>query len=318
MDAHSTPAGDPRTCPGAAAGVMDRRRFLTGCGKAAAALVVLSAAAPLAACGGSSGSAASPAASPKAGTSASPSPSGSTDPTGSAFYLAHKAEYMPTTEGFAKGLEAAMAQEYGAKVAATIAEDMVADFEEVLAELPYIGGNDKGSMTSTLVNCAMSMSYCLAMMENGRSMDDAGRYNYFACAAAARMHPVPKSDRYQPTDVAGERREARGWAAWTQEGTYPQNWVAEYVGGLPKPYTYGYDFTQCANVGVCKHLGIPKFTRYLCMLDKVQYEAIGQGMTRTKTIADGSDCCDFHFRTDGVVRLGEPFTALKFREWGAT
>ncbi len=69
---------------------------------------------------------------------------------------------------------------------------------------------------------------------------------------------------------------------------------------------------------MCEFYGIGKFTRYLCMLDQIIYLWRGQGLTRTKTLADGSGRCDFRFRHDGVVELKEPFTVAKLREWGKT
>ncbi len=308
--------------PRAPENAMDRRGFLTVCGKAAAAFGALALAGSLAACGGKAepdaAQSASGGASGSPGAGISPSSTGSPAPTGSAYYLAHKDELVADASQFAGGLEATMVPEYGKKTAAAIADDMVTDFGEILNELPYIGGDENASMTQMLVRCSMSMAFCQAMLENGKTVDDAGRINYFALAYVAKAHPMPESERYHPTDIPKERREARAWATWSQKREYPDGWVADYVGGLPKPYSYGYDYTQCANMIVCKHLGIPQFTRYLCMIDVVEFGETGQGITRTRTIAGGFDMCDFYFRTDGVVDIKEPFTVRKLREWGVT
>jgi len=299
---------------------MDRRRFLSVCCGAGVGLGALGCSGWLTACGGAAGDqadggSATPAGSPHpSGPSPSTSVGGSPAPTGTAYYTANMKQYMAMTEGMAHGLEKMMAPDYGAHDATAIAAAMVADFKEIVPELPYIGG-DENPMSQILVSCAMSMAYCLAMGEHGKPMDEAGRYNYFVYAAFQKQQAPPQGAPKQP-DTAAARRGARQWCTWTQQRAYPGNWVAEYVGGLQEPYTYGYDFAECGALILARHLGVPGFARYLCILDKPQYEAMGQGMTRTETLADGFDRCNFRFRDDGVVRLEEPFSARKLKAWG--
>lgn len=277
---------------------MDRRSLLGLCGTAAAGFCALGLTGSLAACGDTSDDDASRRASE-----------------GAAYYAAHKDEYLRMCEGVADALEGMMKPEYGATTARAIATSTVARYRELLPELPYIGGR-RNPMTGILYRCGVSLAYCLAVTGHGRPVDDAGRFNYQMYVDFPYSHGDGATRPTASPDPAAERRGNREWCAWTQQRAYPGDWVAEYVGGLSAPYTYGFDMTECAVLRLCRHFGIPGFAPYLCLPDKPKYEAEGKGMTRTTTLADGFDCCDFRFRDDGVVRLGEPFSARTLREWG--
>ena len=176
----------------------------------------------------------------------------------------------------------------------------------------------------------------LAMRQAGREGEDPAKimdlafYVIIAAIAGSRLlyvalhykyyleNPIPPDQKYKSGDLDKKRKDARELAEWTQERDYPYNWVASYVGSVKRPFIYGLDYLECGNLKLCKHLGITGFTKYICMLDNILYTARGQGVTRTTTLADGFDRCDFRYSEDGVVSLEEPFTVEKLREWGKT
>lgn len=54
-------------------------------------------------------------------------------------------------------------------------------------------------------------------------------------------------------------------------------------------------------------------------MEKVECVVVGAGPSGSAcaiALADGFDRCDFRYSEDGVVKLEEPFTVEKFREWG--
>lgn len=232
------------------------------------------------------------------------------------YYLKQKDALLKQASEFSELLEQSMVPEYGSEKAAAIARDTVKTYDRMIDELPYIGGEKNAHMTELLISASTSMAFCLSMKEHGESIDDAGRINYDTIEKVYQANPIPADQKYQPGNVGEKRREAKEFAEWTQKREYPYDWVSEYVGGMHEPFIYGMNNIECGGLKLCEHYGIGEFTRYLCMLDNILYPARGQGLTRTKTLAEGFDLCDFRFREDGVVELEEPFTAKKFREWG--
>lgn len=84
-------------------------------------------------------------------------------------------------------------------------------------------------------------------------------------------------------------------AAETHKHIYENDWVWDIV-EKDETYDGGYDYTEC---GVCKLFqdeGAFELAKYVCRLDFVMFDMIGITLTRTKTIADGDDSCDFRFK----------------------
>ena len=84
-------------------------------------------------------------------------------------------------------------------------------------------------------------------------------------------------------------------AAETHKRIYENDWVWDIV-DKDDQYDGGYDYTEC---GVCKLFadeGAFKLAKYVCKLDYVMFDMMGITLTRTKTIADGDDSCDFRFK----------------------
>lgn len=277
---------------------VDRRAFLARCGRWTGGIILTACFGSLASCGRRSDSTVERKKSERD------------------YYLKQKDELIGQARGFSEELEQMMIPEYGQEEAGAIASDMVEEYDKMIGELPYIGGDKNAHMTKLMIEASMSMAFCLAMKEHGKSIDDAGRLNYDTIEQNYQENPLPPDQRYKKGNVEQKRKEASEFAKWTQKREYPYNWVSIFVGDVPEPFIYGLDDIECGNLKLCKHYDIGSFTPYLCMLDNILYPARGQGLTRTKTLADGFDRCDFRLSDDGVVELKEPFTTRKLREWG--
>ena len=57
------------------------------------------------------------------------------------------------------------------------------------------------------------------------------------------------------------------------------------------------------NLELAKELGAEAFAPYVCMSDVVLSDALGWGLTRTQTLADGCSHCDFRFKKNGATRI---------------
>lgn len=77
----------------------------------------------------------------------------------------------------------------------------------------------------------------------------------------------------------------------SQTSNYELDWKFQYEKGVDEFYN---TYTEC---GICK-LGIREncfaFVPCLCNMDERNYRNEGGQLHRTKTLANGDDCCDFH------------------------
>jgi hypothetical protein len=230
------------------------------------------------------------------------------------YYLEQKKALMEQVSSFSESLKAAMTPIYGAAEADAIATRMVELYEWMIEDLPFIGGASNQYYINAIIQCSQMMAFCLAMREQGKSFDEAGKLNYLTIAKYYEKNTLHSGRR----SVEQKQSDSEHHAKLKQENSkeYPGGWIAEYVEEMPAPFTHGIDFVQCGNLELCRKLGIPEFAPYICMLDKISYEARGQGLIRTAVLASDSDRCIFRFKEDGIVKLEEPFTVERFREWG--
>ena len=91
------------------------------------------------------------------------------------------------------------------------------------------------------------------------------------------------------TDKVQDKKVKESIASQTSE--YALDWKFRYEKGVDEFYN---TYTEC---GICK-LGIREncfeFVPCLCNMDERNYRNEGGQLHRTKTLAQGDDCCDFH------------------------
>ena len=76
-----------------------------------------------------------------------------------------------------------------------------------------------------------------------------------------------------------------------------------YVAGDGSEFDWGVDYLECGNYSFLKAQGAEEFAPYVCMSDIALGDALGWGLIRTQTIADGCEFCDFRFKKGGQTRI---------------
>ena len=104
------------------------------------------------------------------------------------------------------------------------------------------------------------------------------------------------------------RRRSRQKAALSQERRYPGDWVREHVEGDGDVFEWGMDYTECGIVKFLRSQGADELAPYLCLTDYALFGALGIELTRTMTLAEGYEKCDFRFKR-GTGAMGEPGAA---------
>ena len=84
------------------------------------------------------------------------------------------------------------------------------------------------------------------------------------------------------------------WAEETHKRLYENDWVVDVLPGNEE-YDLGYDYWECGVCKLCKDEGCPELAKYLCRLDFLLVEIMGIKLTRTTTLAEGGEKCDFRF-----------------------
>ena len=85
----------------------------------------------------------------------------------------------------------------------------------------------------------------------------------------------------------------------------------EYLIGEGDEFDFGVNYLQCGNYTFVKRLGGEEFAPYVCMSDIALSDAMGWGLIRTQTLADGCDRCDFRFKSGAATRISSKTPAVQ-------
>jgi hypothetical protein len=204
-----------------------------------------------------------------------------------------------STDPFALYVESTrevLAPRFGNALAESIHKEIWQEFQALLPELPYVGGEANLNSGNLL-----GSAYCLAeyrvLKARGQTTEEVGRIIYEGYEDAS---DVPAwlgrvAGRMQHSKKNQDRWRAQ--AARSQERRYPDDWVFDFVEGHGQAFDYGLDITEC---GICKFYhaqGADELTPYLCLMDGVVSKAFARGLVRYKTLAEGAAVCDFRYKT---------------------
>jgi hypothetical protein len=212
------------------------------------------------------------------------------------YYLVRKQQLMREFHQAMRSAEQVLVSRYGPVLAASIIQQTQQEFEALLFRLPYIGG-DENPLTDTLIQSAQFLAMYRVLKSYGKSAEETGEVCYLMTEAALTNSPrvlvrLSGKNRFNRLSVGQLKQQA----VRSQEREYPTDWVYQVVDGDGKSFDYGVDYTECA---VCKFYhteDADELVPYVCLLDYPVSKALGTGMRRSTTLADGAERCDFRFK----------------------
>ena len=131
---------------------------------------------------------------------------------------------------------------------------------------------------------------------------DTGKIIYDAITEQVRHLPVSPAQPLSPEDIQMKMEQAKK----SQKRHYPGDWVWKFVEGDGVHFDYSYDFIECGTQKLYHEKGADEFLPFYCYLDFVLERTTGWGFTRTMTLAEGHDKCDFRWKKGGETQKGWP------------
>lgn len=193
------------------------------------------------------------------------------------------------------GTEKSLIIRFGNDHASELLNAIRQEYAALAPEMPYIGGKEN-MFTEWLTFGVYYLAVHQVLRAEGLSIEEVGKIIYDTFWAMAdypkwMLRVVAKlkyGDRYV--------RQLKASVAQTQERRFPGDWVAAFIEGDGEEFDYGLDITEC---GICKFYqsqGVKELAPYLCLSDYVVSDAMDRGLVRYKTLAEGSEVCDFRFK----------------------
>jgi len=191
----------------------------------------------------------------------------------------------------------------GTEFTDALARSIREEFEQLIPEIPHIAGLRARPLNAFLRATAQELAVYRAMKKLGRSANEAWEICHEAIVAKMEAYPAWKAWFLRKLMFSGlMKRRVRKRAAEV-EPLPLGDFEMRYLIGDGEDFDWGVDYVGCANYEFVKSQGAEEFAPYVCMSDIALGEALGWGLTRTQTLADGCEYCDFRFTKGGVTRI---------------
>jgi len=188
-----------------------------------------------------------------------------------------------------------IAEKYGKALAETAVAESTTEFEQLIPQIPYIGGA-ANSMTDTLVEMTSLLALYRFLKQNGKPVAEIG--DLFYEIAQAKVNHFPQWLRHLIGRFYLSRwnfRRLQKRAAVSQQRQYPDDFVIEPVPANDSDTLQGINYLECGIVKFFARQGAAELTPHMCRIDFLLFPAMGIQLKRTGTIAQGCTHCDFRF-----------------------
>jgi len=218
------------------------------------------------------------------------------------YFISRKSKLIKDFDNLMKTVKGVLVSQYGEKFTETIVSETRQEYSKLIPEIPYVGHSK--ILVQFITGTAQSLAIYRVLSSHSKTVEETGKLYYLMCEAVLNSYPriVHRLIGYLSFSKIslGALKKA---ALESQKRLYPEGYVFSFVDGDGSEFDYGVDYTEC---GGCKFLskqGASELAPYICTADIIYSDLFGWGLTRTKTIAEGFEKCDFRFKKGGKTRV---------------
>jgi hypothetical protein len=192
---------------------------------------------------------------------------------------------------------------YGVDFTDILHRDARQEYEAMIPEIPRIGGPRGVALNSFLLITAQEVALYKAMKKHGKTPAEAWEICHEALKL--RMKYYSRIKRWFMGRLMNSSFMLRRMKKMAERGEQVTagDFQMKYVIGNGKDFTWGTDYIKCGNYKFVKEQGVEEFAPYMCMSDIALGNALGWGLIRTGTLAEGCEICNFRFKKGGEVQI---------------
>lgn len=223
------------------------------------------------------------------------------------YYVDRKQKLLKDFDKGSKQIRGLLVAKYGEAETDAMTAEVRLEYERLIPDLPYVGGRQP--FTQLVILTAWGLSQYRVLKAHGHTLEEEGQLVYELTWKV--IYDYPRFVRWFigrmcfSQLVLGNLKKT---AAESHQRPYPGGYVYTLIEGDGKDFDWGVDFTECASCKFLREHGAPELGPYLCLVDDVYSEAFNWGLTRTKTLADGYEKCDFRFKRGGRTNIQSPIS----------
>ena len=220
-------------------------------------------------------------------------------------YVSQKSQLLKDFDKSVARVKRVLISRYGEEQTNTLIRESRQEYEALIPQIPYIGS--KNASLIFLFPTIRYLAIYRALQRQGRPVEDAGQLVYTMSEAEVKAMPgLVRRAIGCLWFSAWFMRRLRKRATESQKRKYVGDYVLTYVQGDGHNFDYGVDYTECASCKFLRAQDAFELAPYVCATDKVVSKMLGWGLSRTTTLAEGCEKCDFRFKKGGKTHVALP------------
>lgn len=219
------------------------------------------------------------------------------------YYTSRKEKLLRDFEASCALMRTSLMARYGEEFANTLETEAHQQYEELIPEIPYIRGPRAKLLNNFLLISAQELAVYKAVAEQGKSPGEAWELCHEALRLRLAQFPHWKRRLMRRFMFSGLVRRIVARRALKKEKHRFGDFEIEYVVDGEDEFDFGVNYLQCGNYKFVAEHGGEAFAPYVCMSDIALSEAMGWGLIRTQTLADGCPHCDFRFKKEAETQI---------------
>jgi hypothetical protein len=221
------------------------------------------------------------------------------------YYMVRKTCFLSEFDFIAKSAHSVLTGYFRDENVNVLIDETRREFENLIPQLPYIGG--KQPFTEFIVFTAMLLAIHRVNKAHGRTVEETGGLVYEIGRVLLKTYPAFLRRFFGSMNFSRfYLSRLRKRAIESHQRKYPDDYVYNFVEGDGVSFDYGVDYLECASCKFLAKQGAPELAPYLCPVDILYSQALGWGLMRTTTLAEGSYKCDFRFKKGGTTKVAVP------------
>ena len=219
------------------------------------------------------------------------------------YYTSRKPKLLKSFDKTAGLVRDHVVSRYGPDFARTLYRETRQEYEALIPQIPHVRGVRGGALNSFLLITAQELAVYRAMKKHGKTAAEAWEICHYAIRLTMEKFPKIKGWLFARIMFSGiVKKRIRKMA---EKGEQPRfgDFEVRYIIGDGEDFNFGVDYVACGNYKFIQNQGAEEFAPYVCMSDIALGDAMGWGLIRTETLADGCPRCDFRFKKGGETRI---------------
>jgi hypothetical protein len=219
------------------------------------------------------------------------------------YYSSRKAKLLKDLDKTSALMKDSLVARYNEDFASKLQTEVRQEYEKLIPEIPYIKGVRGRALNNFLLITAQELAVYKVMKKHGKPVGEV----WEVCHEALRLRSaaIPKWKRwllkhFMFSSLVKRIMQKR---ARKQEKARFGDFEIEYLIGKGDDFDFGVNYLQCGNLNFVKNHGGEEFAPYICMSDVALSDAMGWGLIRTQTLADGCHYCDFRFKKGAATQI---------------